>query len=77
MPRRLLLALMSCALLVPTLSGAADPAAPVPLDPAVITGTLPNGLRYFVRPNAKPEQRADVAPAAPAPAANPAPAKKN
>ncbi|MBK7048699.1 MAG: insulinase family protein [bacterium] len=58
MPRRLLLALLSCALLVPTLCPAADLAAPVPLDPAVTTGTLPNGLRYFVRQNAKPEQRA-------------------
>ncbi len=37
---------------------AADLAAPLPLDPAVIAGELPNGLRYYVRENAKPEQRA-------------------
>ena len=39
-------------------AAAADLAAPVPLDPAVIAGELPNGLRYYVRENAKPEQRA-------------------
>ncbi|MDR1990104.1 MAG: insulinase family protein [Acidobacteriaceae bacterium] len=29
----------------------------IPLDAAVKTGTLPNGLRYFVRQNARPEKR--------------------
>ncbi len=41
----------SCALAV-------DLAAPIPVDPAVTTGELPNGLRYYLRENAKPEQRA-------------------
>jgi len=61
MPRRLLPAIVLVALLLPLAppAGAAfDPGAPLPLDPAVVTGTLPNGLRYYVRPNAKPEQRA-------------------
>ncbi len=37
-----------------------DLAEELPSDPAVGTGTLANGLRYFVRPNAKPENRAEL-----------------
>ncbi len=37
---------------------ATDLAAPIPVDPAVTVGELPNGLRYYIRENAKPEQRA-------------------
>ena len=33
-------------------------AGPGPKDPALRTGTLPNGLRYYVRENAMPEDRA-------------------
>jgi zinc protease len=32
----------------------------MPVDPEVSVGTLPNGLRYYVRPNAKPAQRAEL-----------------
>jgi zinc protease len=32
----------------------------LPVDPAVIRGTLPNGLRYYVRRNGKPEKRAEL-----------------
>ena len=39
-------------------SPAQDLSAPLPLDPAVRTGTLPNGLTYFIRRNAQPEARA-------------------
>ena len=34
--------------------------APLPFDPAVKTGTLPNGIRYYIRQNAKPEKRAEL-----------------
>jgi zinc protease len=34
--------------------------APLPMDPAVKVGTLPNGIRYYIRRNAKPEQRAEL-----------------
>ena len=34
--------------------------APLPMDPAVRVGTLPNGIRYYIRRNAKPEQRAEL-----------------
>jgi len=33
------------------------PTSVIPLDAAVTTGTLPNGLRYYVRKNARPEKR--------------------
>jgi zinc protease len=39
---------------------ATAPAAALPLDPAVLTGRLPNGLRYYVRANARPEKRAEL-----------------
>lgn len=32
----------------------------IPLDSAVRTGTLPNGLRYYVRRNARPENRLEL-----------------
>src|SRR6186997_2906382 len=32
----------------------------MPVDPEVVVGTLPNGLRYYVRPNAKPAKRAEL-----------------
>jgi zinc protease len=54
-------------ILVPALSAQAShrgaPAVPpdhLSIDPAVITGTLPNGLRYYIRPNAVPAHRAEL-----------------
>jgi len=35
----------------------ADTSAPLALDPAVQTGVLPNGLRYYIRKHRKPENR--------------------
>jgi zinc protease len=32
----------------------------VPLDPAITAGTLPNGLRYFIRTTKRPEKRAEL-----------------
>ncbi len=34
--------------------------APLPTDPAVVTGRLENGLTYFVRRNTRPEARAEL-----------------
>jgi len=31
----------------------------VPVDPLITVGTLPNGLRYYVRANKQPQARAD------------------
>jgi zinc protease len=33
---------------------------PLPVDPKVRIGTLPNGLRYYIRQNPKPEKRAEL-----------------
>src|SRR5438105_439712 len=39
---------------------AADPAAALPTDPKVRIGTLPNGLRYYIRVNTTPAKRAEL-----------------
>ena len=46
----------------PTTAAATAPALtqPLPVDPKVRIGTLPNGLRYYIRQNAKPEKRAEL-----------------
>src|ERR1043165_3341025 len=33
---------------------------PLPVDPKIKIGTLPNGLRYYIRQNSKPEKRAEL-----------------
>src|SRR5688500_11658016 len=33
------------------------PADPLPFDPAVVTGTLPNGLDFYIRKNDRPDNR--------------------
>ena len=38
----------------------ADSARTLPMDPQVTVGTLPNGLRYYIRANEKPEKRAEL-----------------
>lgn len=38
----------------------ADVSTPIPVDSAVTIGRLPNGLRYYVRVNHKPEKRAEL-----------------
>src|SRR5918993_467962 len=65
---RLLLIVMVTAAALPArpLAQAVAPAPPqtsfapsdrLPFDAAVITGTLPNGLQYYVRRNTRPEKR--------------------
>src|SRR5690606_15299336 len=39
-------------------AAAQDPSAALPLDPAIRSGTLPNGLTYFIRQNDEPNDRA-------------------
>ena len=41
-------------------TAASDTAAPLPVDPKVVTGRLPNGLRYYIRQNSRPEKRAEL-----------------
>jgi len=59
--RRVLLAalLLPVAGLLPTGSAGAQSDL-IPLDTAVRTGTLPNGLRYYIRHNNRPEKRLEL-----------------
>lgn len=47
-------------LTVPTILFAQKDARPLPMDATVITGELENGLRYFIKHNKKPENRAEL-----------------
>ena len=55
--RRLAAVVIAVFLLPTARSWSQDLAAPLPLDPAIRTGTLPNGLTYFIRKNGRPEKR--------------------
>src|SRR5687768_17230115 len=37
-----------------------DTSRVLPIDPKVTVGTLPNGIRYYIRVNQKPEKRAEL-----------------
>jgi zinc protease len=57
------LAFLSAALPTPAqqVNAAGQPvSAPLPFDPAVTVGVLPNGMRYYIRENHKPEKRAEL-----------------
>ncbi|CAN5818067.1 insulinase family protein [soil metagenome] len=47
-------------LLLPQAGHAQTVAEPLPVDPEVTVGTLPNGLRYYIRQNSRPEKRAEL-----------------
>lgn len=53
----LLLALPAPALAQQAPAATATPTGPLPVDPAVTIGTLPNGLKYYLRRNGRPEKR--------------------
>ena len=46
-------------LLLPRVAFAQDMSQPLPIDPQVRTGKLPNGLTYFIRHNEQPKDRAE------------------
>src|SRR3954470_18639202 len=48
------------ALALPAGAQAPSLSAPLPLDTAVIRGSLPNGLHYLVRRNTQPQHRAEL-----------------
>ncbi|MEO6528779.1 MAG: insulinase family protein [Gemmatimonadaceae bacterium] len=55
------IALVVCLLVAAIPSARAQaPATPLPDDSAVVRGRLPNGLRYIVQRNVKPEKRAEL-----------------
>jgi zinc protease len=45
---------------LPSAIAALGPSDPMPVDAAISQGQLPNGLRYYVRSNKKPEKRAEL-----------------
>lgn len=57
---QLLLPLLLAALPLGAQQAAPALAAPLPVDPKVKIGTLPNGIRYYIRKNARPEKRAEL-----------------
>jgi zinc protease len=66
MSKPVLIAALVLALTTPALSQTTPAmqtpplAEKLPVDPNVTIGTLPNGLRYYIRRNAKPEKRAEL-----------------
>src|SRR5437764_6503901 len=52
--------LLATAPLLGAQQAATSPDAPVPLDSAVLSGRLPNGLRYLLRRNGRPEKRVSL-----------------
>ena len=63
-PRALVVALAFVLAAVPAAAQQAAAAAPldakIPLDPVITSGTLPNGLRYFIRETKRPENRGEL-----------------
>lgn len=55
---RISAAYLLSAVVLTTAAGAQNLSAPLALDPAIRTGTLPNGLTFFIRRNTLPEKRA-------------------
>jgi zinc protease len=54
------LSLAALAALAGTLSAQTPLTTKLPIDPRVRIGTLPNGLRYYIRQNTRPEKRAEL-----------------
>ena len=40
--------------------GAQSVEAPLPFDNRIKTGVLPNGLKYYIKPNPKPEKKVEL-----------------
>ena len=47
-------------LLIPNITAQINPTSPLPLDPKVRSGILENGMKYYIKYNAKPEKRAEL-----------------
>ncbi len=60
MLRRLMPVVVTVLATTPLLGQERDLTEPLPIDPAVTMGVLDNGLRYFIRANTRPENRAEL-----------------
>jgi len=56
--KNILVTLLFYILLVPV-SAQSDLSTPLPIDSSIRTGFLPNGMKYYIKQNSKPEQRAE------------------
>jgi zinc protease len=53
-------ALLMCVAFTISLTAQSSLTDPIPFDPSVKSGVLPNGLKYFIRKNGKPEKRCEL-----------------
>ena len=53
-------ALLVCVAFVVSLTAQSALTDPIPFDPSVKSGVLPNGLKYFIKKNSKPEKRCEL-----------------
>lgn len=53
------LLMLAAMAVVPSAKSSAQQVQQLPLDPAVVSGTLPNGLTYYIRHNERPKGQAD------------------
>src|SRR5215218_3412466 len=59
-PRITLIVILVCAVCLPVASQTPTLSQPMPVDPQITMGKFPNGLRYYIRANKKPEKRAEL-----------------
>jgi len=60
MVKKLWLLLLSAVVITPAILAQINVAQPMPLDPKVKIGRLPNGLTYYIRRNTLPEKRVEM-----------------
>ena len=52
--------ILVCAVCLPATSQTSTLTQPMPVDPQITMGKFPNGMRYYIRANKKPEKRAEL-----------------
>lgn len=52
--------ILVCAVCLPAASQTQTLTQPMPVDPQITMGKFPNGMRYYIRANKKPEKRAEL-----------------
>ncbi len=55
-----LIVILVCAVCLPATSQTPTLSQPMPVDPQITMGKFPNGMRYYIRANKKPEKRAEL-----------------
>ena len=55
-----LIVILVCAVCLPATSQTQNLTQPMPVDPQITMGKFPNGMRYYIRANKKPEKRAEL-----------------